>query len=106
LRDRIKAINDDNLMELDYVEMNNNLDKIKLFIDDSKSTHRLTVEEQEEIQKRIKTSYEDLEKVVVILETKIKNLKMEHTKLKNKITTITVSCVVGGLLAGITLTWA
>lgn len=93
-------------MELDYEEMNENLDKIKLFIDDSKNAHKLTVEEQEEIQGRIKTSFEDLEKVIIVLENKIKNLKVEHTKLKNKIAAITVSCVVGGLLAGMTLTWA
>jgi len=93
-------------MELDYVEINNNLDKIKLFIDDSKNTHKLTVEEQEEIQKRIKVSYEDLEKVIIVLENKIRNLKAEQTKLKDKVAAIAASCVVGGLLAGITLTWA
>jgi len=106
LRDRIKVINDDNSMELDYEKMNENLDKIKLFIDDSKNAHKLTVEEQEEIQGKIKTSFEDLEKAIIVLENKIKNLKLEHTKLKNKIATITVSCVTGGLLAGVTLTWA
>jgi GTP1/Obg family GTP-binding protein len=104
LRDRIKNINDDNSLESDYVEMNKNLDKIKLFIDDSKNTHKLTVEEQEEIQNKIKSSFEDLEKVIVILENKVKNLKIEQTKLKNRIATIAGSCVVGGLLTGITLT--
>jgi len=106
LKDRLKALKDSEVkdMKTDVSGSLTNLNLVENYLTDLKTSAKLTVEEQEELRKRISDSCGELEKVIIALETEIKELKVETTKLKNKTAKVAGLCVGGGLLTGITLT--